>query len=158
VTSFKRTSDLALVRHILTEPEAYASSGDDYVQERSWFRVNEDPRIWYVLPVFDEALVLGLIMFLPRSCVLWEVHLVLLRVRHRPRGRFILAGALRWMFEESSALRIIAEVPACNRLAVRLASQVMTGFGVNPHAFMKGGVMQDLVQFGVDKGELCPVL
>jgi hypothetical protein len=61
------------------------------------------------------------------------------------------------MFEHSTAERIIAEPPACNRLAVQLASRTMKQYGINERAFMKGGILQDLVLFGVSKGDLCRV-
>jgi len=90
----------------------------------------------------------------PRSTVLWEAHVVFMTHR-RSRGVNIVEQVFAWMFKHSTAERIIAEIPALNRLAVKLASKTMTPYGVNERAWMKGGTLQDLVLFGVSKGDIC---
>jgi RimJ/RimL family protein N-acetyltransferase len=151
VLIFERTHDLALVRQILTDPVVWPHVGDDFAPPREEWTPNDDPRIWYVLAI-EGALPVGLFTFLPRSTVLWEVHVAFSRER-RSRGVNIAAGALAWMFENSTAERIIAEIPECNRLAVRLADKAMRRFAVNEKSFKKGGALRDLVLFGLSKGE-----
>lgn len=148
---FQRTFDLDLVTAILTEPWIWPNVGDDFAPPHKEFQANQDARIWYVLAVEGKRVV-GLVTLLPRSTVLWEVHIALLRDR-TSHGTAILPGAFEWMFENSTALRIIAEVPECNRLAVKLAERTMARFGTNPESFMKHGKLQDLLLFGIDK---CP--
>src|SRR5262249_23430241 len=82
---FERTTDLELVRQILTRPKIWPHIGDDFAPPVNEFRPNEDPRIWYVLASF-EAHVLGLFMFLPESPVCWEMHASSLPEHWGPRA------------------------------------------------------------------------
>ena len=156
--TFERTWDLGLVRQILTDPAVWPHVGDDFAPPREEWTPSDDPRIWYVLAI-EGSRPVGLFMFLPRSTVLWEAHVAFPFTRkRRSRGVNIAAGALAWMLENSTAERIIAEIPECNLLAVRLAEKVMRRFAVNEKSFKKGGVMRDLVLFGLSKGEyICRV-
>lgn len=150
--TFERTDSLSLVRCILTSPYAWPHVGDDFAGDPKEFLPNGDPRIWYVLAMNGPEMV-GLFTFLPRNQVLWEGHIVLMP-RRRPRGTQILREGLDWMFEHSTAQRIIAEVPTCNKLAVKLVGSVMEVFGLNSKAFRKHGKLQDLILFGASK--TCP--
>jgi hypothetical protein len=146
---FVRTVDYSFIKGVLTHPTIYPHIGDDFAPTPKLFEPNQDERIWY-LAILDDNRTIGLAMFVPRSRVLYEVHLSLYRNRRR-RGVSILTAALRWMFDSSEAQRIIAEVPACNRLAVRLAGQVMTHFGSNSRSFLKHGALENLILFGISK-------
>lgn len=141
-----------LVRQILTDPSVWPHIGDDYAGDPEVWRPNADERIIYLLATEGDE-VIGLFTFLPRSTVLWEAHVVLHR-RRRVKGTTIAAAALRWLFEHTSAQRIVAEVPACNRLAVQLTGRVMRLIGRNPRSFAKHGQLQDLVLFGLSKCQL----
>jgi hypothetical protein len=129
--------------------------GDDFAPDRREWQPNDDPRIWYVLAIEGTRLA-GLLTFLPRSTVLWESHVVFTPGRCT-RGVYIVEQVFAWMFEHSTAERIIGEIPACNRLAVQLASRTMKQYGINEKSFMKGGILWDLVLFGVSKGDICRV-
>jgi RimJ/RimL family protein N-acetyltransferase len=153
VLTFERTHDLSLVRRILTDPAVWPHVGDDFAPPRKEWHPNSDDRIWYVLAI-EKTRLIGLFTFAPRSTVLWEAHVVFMPGR-RSRGVNIVEQMFAWMFEHSTAERIIAEIPALNRLAVKLASKTMTPYGVNERAWMKGGTLQDLVLFGVSKGDIC---
>jgi hypothetical protein len=142
---------MGLVRQILTDPAVWPHVGDDFAPPREEWQPVSDSRIWYVLAIEGTRLA-GLLTFVPRSTVLWEIHVVFTPGRCT-RGVYIGEQVLAWMFEHSTAERIIAEIPAGNRLAVRLASRTMKQYGVNERAFMKGGILQDLVLFGLSKGE-----
>jgi hypothetical protein len=144
---------MSLVRHILADSSVWPHVGDDFAPDHREWQPNPDSRIWYVLAIEKTRLV-GLLTFVPRSTVLWEIHVVFMPGR-RTRGVNIGEQVLAWMFEHSTAERIIAEIPACNRLAVQLASRTMQRYGVNEKSFMKGGTLWDLVLFGVSKGNIC---
>jgi RimJ/RimL family protein N-acetyltransferase len=150
VISFERTSDMELVRDILTGPATWPGVCDDFAPPQLEFQPNPDPRIWYVAAI-EGTQVVGLFSFLPRSTVLWEVHIALHRKGRRTHGREIAAQGLRWMFDHSPARRIVAEIPASNPLAIRLAAAVMEHVGVQARAFQKGGRLRDLIVFGLSK-------
>lgn len=153
---FERTADMDLVRRILTDPRVWPHVGDDFAPPAEDFRANNDPRIWYVL-VIEGCEVTGLVTFLPKSTVMWDTHLVLTGRARKARGADVLKAAFRWMVAESGAEYFEAQIPKSNRLAWKLANRCMHFAGRHQKAFRKGGKLQDLLIFGVGKGELCPV-
>ena len=146
---FWRANDLRLVKDIYTLPRIWPHIGDDFAPEPWAFQPNDDPRIIYL--VASEQLPVGLFTFLPQNTVCWEVHIILLP-RRKTRGHVILRGALEWMFENSTAQRIVGAVPQYNRLAVQVARRAgMKIFGTNPNSFMKNGKLENQVLFGLSK-------
>jgi RimJ/RimL family protein N-acetyltransferase len=147
--TFKRSDDYALIRRIITHPRVYDFATDDYSPAPAAFEVNDDPRIWYVL-VNDGAL--GLMMFLPQSTVCYEIHCCLLPGAWG-RSAEAARGAIDFIFQHTDARRIVASVPAYNRLTCKLARAAgMTQYGVNAAAFLKRGRLEDLICFGISKG------
>ena len=95
---------------------------------------------------------LGLFMFLPRSTVLWEMHVSLLPGAWGPPGLRAGCQVIPWVFEHTTCRRLIGEVPRSNTLAIRWAEAIgFARYGVNRRAFMKGGELQDLILLGVSK-------
>ena len=148
---FKRVYDLELVRAVLSHPRIFPHIGDDYAGPRESFTPNSDYRIWWVEANNDGEL-LGLFMFLPRSTVLWEMHVSLLPGAWGPPGLRAGRQVIPWVWENTTCRRLIGEVPRSNTLAIRWAEACgFTRFGVNPRAFMKRGVLEDLVLLGISR-------
>lgn len=149
---YERTTNTEIIKQIVTHPRLYRWVTDDFAPPAADFEPNNDPRIWHVIVwsgYFGQRL--GLLTFLGQSTVLWEVHCCLL-----PEcwGRTVEAarGAFQWIFDHTSAQRIVATIPVYNRLTVRLAKAVgMSQYGLNPQSFMKGGELHDTVLFGISK-------
>ncbi len=147
---FERTRNLDFVSGIYTLPNVWPWIGDDYAPERRAFQANEDPRIVYLF-CRERSTTVGLLTFLPQNTICWEGHIILLP-RRKTRGHVILRGALEWMFEHTTAQRIVGAIPAYNRLTVNLVQRAgMTQYGVNPRSFMKNGKLEDQVLFGLSK-------
>lgn len=148
--SFERTFDMDLVRSILTNnPRSYRAMGDDACPPLSEFKVHEDERIWYVIPRDGEE-VLGVFPFIPVNAVLYDVHLCILPAAWGGRSVPAFRGALDWMFENSPARRISGAVSAENRLAIKLALRCgMEIVGGHPKAFLKNGILHDVVLLGI---------
>ena len=147
---FTRIYDLDLVKTVLCHPRIWPHIGDDYAGDRAGFEPNSDSRIWYVAASDGELL--GLFMFLPRSTVLWEEHVAMLP--HAWGTRAFKAGrrVIPWLFRHSTCRRLIGEVPASNTLAIRYAEACgFARFGVNRQAFMRGGMLEDLILMGISK-------
>jgi RimJ/RimL family protein N-acetyltransferase len=148
--TFERTFDFGLISRLITYPAGYEAAGDDFAPKPADFRVNDDPRIWYVI-VIDGPDVTGALLFLPQSSVCYEVHLALLPGAWGHSSE-CLRGAIAWMFANSPARRIVGAVPAFNRLANRCAERAgMTQYGTNFKSFQKGGELHDLTLWGVSK-------
>jgi RimJ/RimL family protein N-acetyltransferase len=149
---FERTADLGLVRSILTDPGVYPYIADDFSPAREDFAVNAHPDIRYVLAI-DGGRLAGMFVFLPRSAIRWDVHVAMLRkvppaVTHRA-GREIVA----WLWENTACQRLVAEVPVCNKAAVRFGLQAMEmkAFGRDRAAFARHGQLQDLILMGIGR-------
>jgi RimJ/RimL family protein N-acetyltransferase len=150
--TYTRTADLDLVRSILTHPRIYPWAGDDSAPAAEGFQPNPDDRIWYVL-VHDGVELLGLLVFLPHVSVCWEVHCALLPCAWGPRTAEALSGAFGWIWARTECRRVVAAVPAGNKLACRLAFRAgMDVEGVRPGSWLKRGRLEDLILFGIGKG------
>ena len=149
--TFERTRDLGFVRAILTDPRIWPHVGDDFSGPRDTFQPNSDPRIWWVRASNGDVH-LGLFMFLPRSTVLWEEHVSMLPSAWGPKALKAGREVIPWLWEHTTCRRLIGEIPASNTLAIRYAEACgFERYGVNPRAFMKKGVLEDLVLLGISK-------
>jgi RimJ/RimL family protein N-acetyltransferase len=115
---------------------------------------NEDERIVY-LEVRDAGELLGIVTLIPQNAVCYEIHAALLPIAWGPRSAEALRGAIAWMFERSPARRIVASIPAYNRLAIALGKRAgMQQYGVNVASFERGGRLHDQILLGLSKP--CP--
>jgi RimJ/RimL family protein N-acetyltransferase len=149
---FARIYDLEFVRAILSHPRIFPHIGDDYAGPREAFTPNSDFRIWWVEAKGDQGELLGMFMFLPRSQVLWESHVALLPSAWGAKALRAGREVIPWVFEHTTCRRLIGEVPRSNTLAIRYAEACgFVRYGVNRRAFMKRGVLEDLVLLGISK-------
>lgn len=126
-------------------------SGDDSTPAPEAFQPNEHPLIWYVAAAESEE-VQGIFTFIPQNAVCFEVHAAILPAAWGPRSREALRGAIAWMFENSPARRIVASIPAYNRLAIKLGRDAgMKAFGRNRDSFLKNAVLHDQLLLGISK-------
>ena len=148
--TFERTHDLCLVKPACTRCQA-SGRGSATITPRSRGRSSSTMTRASCTCCAGSKSLVGLFTFLPQNTVCWEVHIILLP-RRKTRGHVILRGALDWMFENTTAQRIVGAVPQYNRLAVQVAQRAgMKIFGVNPNSFMKNGKLENQVLFGLSK-------
>lgn len=144
------TTDLHLVRRILTWPEVYPLLKDDYAPPAEEFQVNDDPRIRYVLVDANSLGALGLFLLLPQNRVCFEVHAAMLPWA-TPKQKWAAARALPgWLAENTECRRLTAAVPAYNRQAIIYGTHGlgMKYAGRHEAAFMRHGELRDLVLLG----------
>jgi hypothetical protein len=151
---FERSTDLKLVRAILTDPDIYDRMGDDGLPPREEYQVPNHPGIWWVT-VWDRERLLGLFAFFPENAICWATHVALFRGIH-PRltaqaGREIVD----WVFANTPCVRLTASVPAFHRAALRFGKRVMglKSYGRNWKSFLKGGALYDQILMGRSKGD-----
>jgi RimJ/RimL family protein N-acetyltransferase len=148
--TFERTADLELVRSILTHPRIYRHVGDDFAPAVEDFRPLDDSRLWYVV-VRDRDEVLGLLLYVPRSAVMWEAHISMLPAGW---GRAVeaAAGGFRWMWSQVPAVCFTAMIPVSNPLACRVAEAAgMELVGRIPRSFARGGRVVDQLFFSLSR-------
>ena len=140
------------MRQIFTDPGVWPYITDDFTPPSKDFRVNLHESIVYLL-VWVEDAPIGLFSLVPRNAIRWEAHVSMLRkvnpaVTHKA-GR----EAVEWIWRETLCRRLVAEVPACNKAAIRfgLRAMGMEIYGRDRAAFAKLGKLHDLVCMGVSR-------
>jgi RimJ/RimL family protein N-acetyltransferase len=101
--------------------------------------------------VRDGAEVLGLFMLVRHNAVTWEIHTCLLPSAW---GRTIEAARemAGWAFAHMPCFRIITNVPAYNRLALKFAQRAgMIEYGTNYRSYLKDGRLWDQICLGLSK-------
>lgn len=150
--TFKRTADMGLVHKIVTTPNVYRASADDYSPlPDKWVPV-EDQNIWYILAYDDDPNnMMGLFALYPSSAIRAEIHTCLLP---HARGQSVHfgQGVLQWIWRNTPFLRVVTQVPSFNRLALRMALNCgLQAFGEEPRCYMKDGELHDVLHLGVSR-------
>jgi RimJ/RimL family protein N-acetyltransferase len=151
--TFKRTTDLALVREIMAHPRLYEWYSDDGSPAREDYRPIEHEGVWYILAI-DEGTLLGVWMLVPRNAIEYEIHTCLLPGHGYRRGRRAAQEAAVWIWQNTPARRLITAVPAFNRIAYKFA--IDAGFelvGVDRQSFLKHGTLYDQAILGLSRPE-----
>jgi RimJ/RimL family protein N-acetyltransferase len=148
--TFAPTRDFTLVKSTLTHDSQMRMSSEDATDAASW-EPNEDPRLLY-LAVRDGGQLLGIFTFVPQNAICFEIHAAVLPLAWGHRSRQALRGALEFAWRETPARRVVASIPAYNRLAIALGrSAGMTQYGVNSNSFLRHGELWDQVLLGISK-------
>jgi RimJ/RimL family protein N-acetyltransferase len=151
---FERTHDLALIRRVMTDPSVYARISDDGCPDAPQFEAADNPALWYVAVHDGSDELLGLFLFVPQNAVCWEVHTALLPLAYGPRAARAGSGVISWVWANTPCRRLMTNVPAYNRLALRYAERAgLTQFGLNPGSYLKNGVLFDQILLGVSRPE-----
>lgn len=153
--TFGRTRDYALIRQVLTHPSQTRMAAEDATDIAAW-EPHRDERVYYLAVQAPTACVafselVGIVTAIPQNAVCYEIHVAFL-----PHAwgmtRPALRGAIAWLFAHTDARRIVAAVPAYNRLAIALGKDAgMTEYGRNPASFMRGGALHDQLLLGISK-------
>ena len=147
-----RTTDMELVRSIITAPQVYPWVSDDGSPDAGDFQPVDADGVIYVLA--ESGAARGVFAFFRQNAVTTEAHTCVLPSMW---GRTHLAAraAVEWVFENTEFLRIVTSVPEDNPLATRLATMAgMTLYGHNPSSFLRKGVLLGVDLFGISKKEL----
>jgi RimJ/RimL family protein N-acetyltransferase len=153
---FGRTFDMEVVRAILTHPKIYPFIGDDDAPKMEEFRPREDPGIWYVLARLtpDSSEPLGMFVLVAQSRTCWDIHVNILPSTYGPVAWLVSQEIFPWIWESTTARRVVGSVPAYNKLAIHYAERAgMKRFGINEKSYLKGGVLIDQVLLGISKPE-----
>lgn len=150
----ERTSDAELVRRILTHPQIYPYVSDDGSPSPEEFDPRESVRndaMYFLVPMAAERPA-GLYVVYPHNLVMYEVHACIL-----PEYRGSVAGEaaramVQWVFERTPCRKLIALVPAFNRLAHQYARRAgFVDVGVITQSYLKAGVLYDQHLLAIEK-------
>lgn len=153
--SFHSSREFDLVKRILTQDEkVFRALHDDYGPSMEEFQPIDHPLVAYIL-IRDECdEVLGVAIINRHSAVQYEVHNAILSRPGIGWKRRIQIGKafFEWIWAAGRCRRIIGKVVGSNRYAMRYNEALgMDCFGVNRNAFMKNGILQDEIWFGISR-------
>lgn len=145
-----RLIDPEIIRRTMAHPRIYPHIIDDNSPPIEEYEPVIAEQVYY-LGLFEDGY-LGLLVFHPQNSVCYEAHTCLLPAAWGQRSAECTKAAVAWMFENTPCQRVITNVPAYNRLALRLAERTgLTQFGVNLKSHLKDGVLHDQIMLGVSK-------
>jgi hypothetical protein len=146
------TTDVFIVRHILTHPKIYRRASDDFALPVGQFQPAMQGIVYVLLKC--NGLHMGLWGLCPHSKILWEVHTCLLPQAWGETARAAVPHFLQWVWDNTPCKRIITSVPHFNRAALKFAlGSGMTEYGLNPGAFQKWGKLYDVHMLGLSRPE-----
>ncbi len=141
--TFERTSNLDLVREILTDPRCWRRMTDDQAPDREAFNPVTKPGLEFVTATKDGR-VLALFLLIERGTAA-EVHFCF-RPEAWGQAEAIARAFVEWIWRETPIQWMIGPVPEHNRLALKLAEKAgFTRFAVERAAVRKRGRDYDRV-------------
>lgn len=116
------------------------------------------PSIYYLLAKEErfsdgavEDIVIGAMMFVPMNSVTWNPHIAVYE-EHRGLGTEVLKEGMKWMFENTPCVKLVAYPPAFNKAMIRVFEKCeWKNEGYSPASFMWRGALHDRVMFGTGK-------
>jgi len=146
-----RSFDYDLIRKIITNPKIYPMSSDDKSPPPNQYRPPENELIYYLIPE-DSGKPLGVFVCVPQNVICYEIHTCLLPEAWGGLAKQAAEHLISWMFERTDCKKLITNVPAYNRLALRFAKAAgLVEFGVNSKSYLKNGLLHDQIMLGIEK-------
>jgi len=98
--------------------------------------------------VFFFAVNRGGLLFLPISDKVYKIDAYFLPRNRGVRAKNVIAKAIKYMFEQAKADKIIAEIPACNKHSAVMASSMdFKKVRTDKNAWFKNGVQYDVATY-----------
>lgn len=148
----ERSRDYLHVRLLMTQPEIYRHSADDYHPDPEKWRPIESDFVVYLV-ARDAAGLFGFGAFVPRTWSCYEAHLGFLRRSFGSQALDSYRSMLAWMWQNKPrAARIVGEIDVANRRAIAFAKRAgFSEYGLNPRSWFKGGTLRDRVCLGISR-------
>lgn len=148
----ERTTDEEYIKSCLTHKSIWPHVHEDDACNAEDYEPPINDGIYW-LKAIDKYPV-GVFLLHPHTSVCFEIHTCLLP-EIWGRSQEFTALVIVWIFENTPCNRLITNIPAYNKLAIRLAQRSgMTQFGINEKSYLKNGILQDQIMFGINKGNI----
>lgn len=147
-----RTRDMALVASILAHPAIWPHIRDDGCDEPT--AIDAESLHWMLV---EDGEPLGVFLVHAHNLVCYEMHTCLLPKAWGAKAAQAAQMLLRWAFTDLPCQKMVTNVPAYNRAALRFAKAGgMTQEGINRASFLRDGELMDQIFLGITKKEwLC---
>lgn len=150
-----RTQNTALIRSIVCDPAVWAARAHDAAPDPADWVPNTEPCIWLALLDGEPRELRGMVLAMPESPLVFDMHIAILPQFWRSRDNVELGkAAITWMFSHTAALKCVAQVPADSPPVLRFAQRI--GFkreGVNKASAIRNGQIIDQTYLGIQRGE-----
>lgn len=139
----ERTEDVDFLVSIFTHPRIWPWVSEDG-QRTEDYRPIIHPRVHYLR--LDDR---GVIAFRAVGAVMYESHVAMLP---GVRSDDFACACVRWMWDNTEARKLTANIPARNRAAIAYARRAgYTQEGRITGAFLSRGKLHDMIMMGVSK-------
>lgn len=152
VMELTRTHDMELVKAIMAHPAIWPHIHEDGVSEPD--PLDHEGFHWLLVSDGSPA---GVFLAHPQRALCWEVHTALLPRIWGAGSAMAARMLLAYLFHEVGCAKVVTNVPATNRAALRFAkASGMRVEGTNRASFLKGGELLDQIMLGITRKEwLC---
>lgn len=145
-----RTYDMGKVAEIMSHPAIWPHIHEDGLERPEPI----DHEGFYWMLAVDGNEVAGLFLVHQHSAVCYEMHTMIMPAFYGRKASEAAQSLLRWAFEETDCRKLITNVPAYNRAALRFArANGMREEGINRASFLYGGKLIDQIILGMKKEE-----
>lgn len=149
--TISRSRDYAAIRKLATHPRIFPAISDDFTANPEQWRPIESELVTYLLAT-DEEGPFGVGIFIPDTWACWKAHMAFLPRSYGNQAQTSFKRMLGWMWQNTSAKRIVGEIERGHLLAIRFARGAgFAIYGINRKSFLKGGVLCDRVCLGISK-------
>ena len=109
----------------------------------------------FQLIIKDDDVGIGELILIPHSSELYELHLSTVHKIAKGKTIELAKATFKFIFNELKKIqKLMVMVPVHNRLAIRLAKNVMTHEGTLTKSSLYNDAMEDQVIYGISRGEV----
>lgn len=147
----ERIKDPKLIKMLATDPAIFPHVSDDWVKKpEEWQAPMNDSLVYLVAS--DGHIFFGFGAFFPQSWSCYQAHMGFLPSHYGAQAIAAFKEMLAWMWEHTTAARIVGEIAQENRRAIQFSMRAgFQKYGVNEKSKLQGGVLHDQVCLGISR-------
>ena len=147
------TRDYHVIHAICSEPSIWPWIHDDHVTNPKTWTPTVGDSLRFLIAA-DSQGPCGFGAFLAMTWTCWDGHFGFLPRAYGDPAVEAFRRMLEWMWQHTSAQRIVGEIVKENRRAIGFAKRAgFKQYGVNERSYLRDGVLRDQVCLGISKPE-----